>query len=99
MKSLSIVFNSLRHRVDRVLIRLILQSSELGPSHPLIPRRVCPPPFGSGGGHTRLREEGGGSQFGQGDRHCGNLGTSICLLCGLKGNKCKQSPFDVIQEV
>ncbi len=28
------------------------QSSELGTSQPLTPRRVCPPPFGSGGGDT-----------------------------------------------
>jgi hypothetical protein len=40
-----------------------LQSSELGLPHPLTRSRVCLPPFGSGGGHIRLREGGWGSQF------------------------------------
>jgi hypothetical protein len=34
-----------------------------------------PPLVPGGGGHTRV----GGSQFGQGDRHCGTL--DICVLC------------------
>jgi hypothetical protein len=58
-------FRLFLHRVQcisqsRQSARLFLPSSELGPPHPLAPRRVCPPPFGSGGGHTRLRERGGG---------------------------------------
>ncbi len=54
----------LRNSVDIVLERLLLQSSELGLPHPLTRRRVCLPPFGSGGRggaqRTRLRERGGG---------------------------------------
>jgi hypothetical protein len=39
--------------------KLFLQSSELGLPQPLTPRRVVPPPPGSGGeGHTRWRERG-----------------------------------------
>jgi hypothetical protein len=38
-----------------------LQSLELGLPHPFTRRRVCPPPFGPGGGHTRLRLKGWGS--------------------------------------
>ncbi len=34
----------------------LLQSSELGPPHPLTNTCEVVPPFGSGGGHTRLRE-------------------------------------------
>jgi hypothetical protein len=35
-----------------------LQPLELGPTHPLTRRRVCVPPFGSGGGTHKLRGEG-----------------------------------------
>jgi hypothetical protein len=73
---------------SRQSIRLFLQSSKLKPPpphtlpNPLIRRRVCPPPFGSGGGHTSLRE-GGGVQipFRRGVRHCGTLG--IYVVCAL----------------
>jgi hypothetical protein len=61
--------------------RLFLQSSELGP--PLLtPRRVCLPPtpplVPEEGGHTRLRERGGGSNADLGDRPCSTL--SIYVL-------------------
>jgi hypothetical protein len=57
------------NRVDRVLYRLFLQSSELGlPTPPLQPQASVSPPFWFQGGHTRLRERGWGSQFGRGDR-------------------------------
>ncbi len=45
-------------RVDRVL-GFFLHSSELGFPHPLTGRRVCPPPFGSGGGETLAGGRGG----------------------------------------
>jgi hypothetical protein len=40
------------HRVDRVLYRLFLQSSELELPHPLTRKQVRPSPFGSGWGDT-----------------------------------------------
>jgi hypothetical protein len=47
---------------SRQSAKLSLQSSELGlsVSHPLLRRRVCPPPLVPGG-HSRLRERGWGS--------------------------------------
>jgi hypothetical protein len=64
--------------------RLFLQSSELGPSHPLIRKRVrLPPHFDLGGGTHSLAGEGvGESQFGRGDRHLRTLG--IYVLCGIR---------------
>jgi hypothetical protein len=62
---------------SRQSARLFIQSSELGLPHPLTRRRVSLPPLVPGEGHTCLRERG--SQFGQGDRHCGTLG--IIVLC------------------
>ncbi len=63
------------HRVDRVLgfLSSRLNWDLLAPS----PAGKCAPRFGSGGGHTGLREKG--SQFRRGDRHCGTLG--IFVLC------------------
>ncbi len=66
-----------QHRVDRVL-GLFLQSSKLGPPHPLTRRTVCPPLCFRGGDTHACGI--GGSQFGRDDRHCGNLG--IYVLCG-----------------
>ncbi len=37
---------------NRQSAKIFLQSSELGPPHPLSRRRVCPPPFGPGGEGT-----------------------------------------------
>ncbi len=39
-------------------VRLLLQSSELAPPSQLHPQASVAPPFGSKGGHTRLRERG-----------------------------------------
>jgi hypothetical protein len=59
---------------------LFLQSSELGLPQPLTRRRVCPPPFGSGGGaHSLAREGVGESQFQRGDIPCGTL--YMYVLC------------------
>jgi hypothetical protein len=49
------------HRVG-IVLRFFLQSSELRLPHPFSRRRVCPPPFCPGGGHTRLRERGNGGR-------------------------------------
>ncbi len=52
------------------------------PPPPRLQASVCtpPPPFGSGGETRSLAGEGvGGSQFGQGDRHCDTL--SMYVLC------------------
>jgi hypothetical protein len=54
------------------------KSSELGPP---LPAGVCaPPPLVLGGGHSRLRERGGGggkSQFGRWDTDCGTPGKYV----------------------
>ncbi len=63
--------------------KLFLQSSELGLPQPLTHRRVCPPPFGfGGGGQPFCRERGweGESQFRRGDINCGAL--YMCVFCG-----------------
>ncbi len=44
--------------------RLALQSSELAPTAPHPQASACPTHFGSGGGHTRLRERGRGEPMG-----------------------------------
>jgi hypothetical protein len=67
MLSIKKYLESMQHRVDRVLGYFSSRpNGELGP----------PPLWFLGGGtvHTRLLEKGWGSQFGQGDRHCGTLG-------------------------
>jgi hypothetical protein len=46
---------------SRQSAKLSLQSSELGLPHPPYPQASVPPPFGLGGGHTRLRKRGWGS--------------------------------------
>ncbi len=66
------------HRVDRV--QGFSPVVRIGTHNPLTNWRVCPPPPLVPGGHTRLREGVGGSQFGRGDRHCGTLGINV--LCG-----------------
>jgi hypothetical protein len=43
---------------SRQSAKLFLQSSELGSPNPHTRRRVCPPPFGSGGGRHSLAVEG-----------------------------------------
>jgi hypothetical protein len=68
MKRLSIVFNSRRHRVDRVLGFFSCPPNWDPPTHSS-PGECVPPSLWFQGGHTRLREKGG-SQFGRGDRHC-----------------------------
>jgi len=45
---------------SRQSAKLLLQSSELGLPQPLTWRRLCPPPFGSGGRGTLAGERGGG---------------------------------------
>ncbi len=57
---------------SRQSARLFLQSSEWRLPHSLTRRRVCPPVW-FWGGLTRWGRGVGGSQFGQGDRHCGTL--------------------------
>ncbi len=54
---------------SRLSAKLFLQSSELGLPHPLAAGECAPhPPFGPGGGQTRLRERGWGwSQFRRGN--------------------------------
>jgi hypothetical protein len=49
---------------------------------PLTRRRVCPPFFGWGAGgiHSLVGEGARDSQFRQGDRHCGTLGTTASHL-------------------
>ncbi len=69
---------------SRLRTRLFLQSSELGPPHPLTCRRVCPLLLWFWWGNTISYDYekggGGGSQLGWGDRHCcGILGT-LCLI-------------------
>ncbi len=59
-----------------------LQSSELELPQSPTRRRVCPPPFGSGGGTHSLAGEGlGEPQFWRGDTHCGTL--YIYVVCEL----------------
>ncbi len=72
---------SVIHRVDRVL-GFFSSHPICDHPHPLIRRRVCPP-FGflGGGVDTRLRERGGGFQFGREDKYCGTPG--IYVLCGM----------------
>ncbi len=45
---------------SRESARPFLQLSKFGVPHPLTRRRVCPPPFGSGGGTHALAGEGAG---------------------------------------
>jgi hypothetical protein len=59
--------------------RLFLQPSELEPPPPH-PQVSLSPLLVQRGGHTPLREKGGGSQFRRGNRHCGYLG--MYVLCG-----------------
>jgi hypothetical protein len=64
------------HRVDTAL-GFFSSRPNLDSPTPSPRGRVCTPPptFGSGEGHTRLRERVvGWSQFGRGDRHCGTAG-------------------------
>jgi hypothetical protein len=71
------------HRIDRVL-EFFSSRPKLGPHppppHPLVPER--------GEGHNRLREWGGGSQFGRGDRHCGTL--PLVFLYYVRGGDYRQ---------
>jgi hypothetical protein len=60
-----IIYHGTGHRLDRVH-----QSSESGPPPPPLPNS----PFWFRGGHIHLRKRGGGSKFGQGERHSGTLG-------------------------
>ncbi len=66
---------------SRQSARLFIQLSELGPSHPLPHRRVCPSPIRSGvGGGGRILAcggGGGGSKFGRGD------GVETSVICTL----------------
>ncbi len=48
------------HRVDRILGFFVSRPNWDPPTHS--PTGECVPPLGSGGGHTFLREGGGGSQ-------------------------------------
>jgi hypothetical protein len=48
---------------SRQSAKLFLQSSEMGHPQPPTRRRVCPPPFGSGGAHSLAGEGLGESQF------------------------------------
>jgi hypothetical protein len=61
--------------------RLYIQSSELGPPIPS-PAGECVPPFTvvPGEGTPSLGGERVGSQFQQGDRHCGNLGIYVTCI-------------------
>jgi hypothetical protein len=54
------------------------------PAHPKA--NVAPLWFG-GGGHTRLRERGGWTQFGQGDRHYGTLGLKYNYIYNSTGQR------------
>ncbi len=51
---------------SRQSAKLFLQSLELGLPQPLTSRRVCPPPFGSGGGAHSLAGELGGPNSDEG---------------------------------
>ncbi len=64
------------HRIDRVLGFFSSRPNWDSPT-PSPAGECVPPPLVPAEGHTCLRERG--SQFGQGDRHCGTLG--IIVLC------------------
>jgi hypothetical protein len=100
MKSLSIVFNSLRHRVDRVLSFFSNRPNWDPPTHSS-PGECVPAPlwFREGEGTHSLAGEGGGGPNSDEGADTGTLSTRIYVLCSLRGNICKQSPFDVLQEV
>jgi hypothetical protein len=70
---------------SRQSAKLFLQSLVLGLPQNSTRRRVCPSPFGSGGGaHSLAREgveTGEESQFQRGGIHWGTL-FSTCTLCG-----------------
>ncbi len=98
MKSLSIVFNSLRHRVDRVLGFFSSLPNWDPPTHSS-PGECVPLPLVKGGTHS-LAGEWGVPIRTRGQTLCySRYEYTVYLLCGLRGNICKQSPFDVIQEV
>jgi hypothetical protein len=69
-----------------------LASSEIltPPPHPLTARRVYPPAFGAGGGHTRLGERGWGVKSSEDARHCSVLYICkyfVCVtVCGKGGH-------------
>jgi hypothetical protein len=68
--------NHAAHRVDRGLGFFSSRPNwEPPPPHP---QASAPPPLVPGG-TLACEREGGGSQFGRGDRHCGTLG--IYVLC------------------
>ncbi len=56
--------------------------------HHLTRRRVCSPPFGSGGGTLACGRVGGGSQIGRGDRHSYSR-----FMCTLSWNRYQTSLF------
>jgi hypothetical protein len=69
-----VLFLLRRFPQSRQSAKRFLKSSELGLPQPLTCRRVCPPPYGLGGGHICWREKGlGESQFRREDIHCGTL--------------------------
>ncbi len=70
--------------------RLSLQSSEWAPPAPSPTSKCCPAPFGSRGGHTRLRERGWGEPI----RTKGRIICYISHCCGSgSGIRCLFDPW------
>ncbi len=66
---------------SRQSAKLFLQSSELGLLQPLTPRRMYPPPFGSGGRVALAGERGGGRVPIPTRGHTLRYSVYICTLC------------------
>ncbi len=66
---------------SRQSAKFILQSSVSGLSHPVTRRRVCPPPFGSGGAHWLAGEGVGGPDSNEGTD---TVALWYTVLCGFQ---------------
>ncbi len=65
---------------SRQSAKISLQSSELGLPHPLTRRRMCPPPFGTGGRGILAGERGGGRVLISTRRHTLWYSIYMCTL-------------------
>ncbi len=87
-----------KHRVGRVLGFFSSPPNwEPPPPHPQA--SVFPYLGSGGGGPTRLQERGWGSEFGQGDRHCGTLGKYEYVLCAVASSRITECTYALNQKL